>query len=63
MEKMIDEKMLEERLQKATEELCDNYCKYPEQWNKGRGDLSESEICRKCPLTKIITISAIYGMV
>lgn len=61
MEKMIDEKLLEERLQKAAEELCDNYCKYPEQWNSD--DLSEAEICRKCPLTKIITISAFYGMV
>ena len=57
------EKVIERQIEKAVEQFCDNYCKYPEQWSGKTDELKESEICNKCPLAKIIVLSAIYGMV
>lgn len=39
-------------LQSITEEMCSNYCKYPEIWSSwGRDEeLCESDICKNCPL-------------
>lgn len=34
-------------------EICDNYCKYPALWDDKLGDLAESHICKKCPLTRL----------
>lgn len=44
-----------EELQKIASEICENYCKYPDQWDEeAEGcELSESEICKKCPLIKL----------
>lgn len=57
------EKAIEAEIEKQAEKLCDNYCKYPKQWDSEPDELRESEICGGCPLTKIIMLSAIYGMV
>lgn len=36
-------------------DICNHYCKYPLIWNeKANGvELSESDICKNCPMTKI----------
>lgn len=47
------EKTIKEQLLDIAEDICDNYCKYPEQWHGDREDLYESETCRNCPLNKI----------
>ena len=37
------------------EEMCINYCKYPDNWNEERdGELSESDICKNCPIGKLV---------
>ena len=42
-------------LQSVTEEMCSNYCKYPEIWSSwGRGEeLCESDICKNCPMNML----------
>lgn len=47
----FDSKTISQQLESIAEEICDNYCKYPEKWNEEDGELSDSEICRNCPLT------------
>lgn len=43
-----------ENIAKIIEDMCDNYCKYPESWNSETdGELSESDICKNCPLNKL----------
>lgn len=44
-------KTISEQLEQIASEICDNYCKYPEKWNADDGELSDSEICKNCPLT------------
>ena len=41
-----------EILEMVTEIMCNNYCKWPEQWDEEKEgiQLCESEICAKCPL-------------
>lgn len=36
-------------------EICDHYCKYPNEWDEeAEGmELSESDICWKCPLSRL----------
>lgn len=45
---------VEKMLETLAEDICDHYCKYPDQWDEeAEGiELCESEICRTCPLTK-----------
>ena len=45
---------VEKMIETLAEEICDKYCKYPDQWDEeAEGcELCESEICRNCPLTK-----------
>ena len=43
-----------DQVEKAKEEICDKYCKYPEQWDEEeKGETLEDAICRECPLNKI----------
>ena len=34
------------------DEICEHYCKYPDSWDEEKEgmELSESVICKKCPL-------------
>lgn len=34
-------------------DMCDHYCKYPEQWHGDPVQLSETEICQNCPLHRL----------
>lgn len=48
-----------EIIEKAVEDFCNNYCKYPDLWDKGEiehgeyEELSESEICTNCPINRL----------
>ena len=44
-----DVKIHEEKL---AEKICENYCKYPETWDKEKEGcaLEDSDICMNCPL-------------
>ena len=48
-------KTITEQMQKITEDICDNYCKYP-LLEKYKGDEGQQnmfdEICEKCPLNQ-----------
>ena len=48
-------KTVTEQIQDIVSEFCDKYCKYPEQWDEEKEgvQLSESEICKNCPLTRL----------
>ena len=42
-------------LVEVADAICDKYCKYPDTWDaeaEGK-ELSESEICQKCPLNRL----------
>ena len=43
-----------EQFANIAEEVCNNYCKYPEQWDEEKEgiELSESDICANCPLSR-----------
>ena len=42
-------------LEEVTEEMCNKYCKYPNEWDEeAEGcELAESEICENCPLNRL----------
>lgn len=43
-------------LEHIAAQICDKYCKYPEQWEEEKEgkELYESEICKNCPLTRLV---------
>lgn len=43
----------EEMLEDIKAEICDTRCKWPEKWDKGQGELCESEHCANCPLNRL----------
>lgn len=45
-------KLIDEIIEKVKSELCDKYCKYPEQWEGTEEDMIE-EICSMCPLNEL----------
>ena len=49
------DKTITEQIQEVVEDVCRNYCKWPELWDDSMEDceLSESSICRNCPLNKL----------
>lgn len=44
-----------QQIEEIIEDICMNYCKYPEQWNEeAEGyELSESDHCKNCPLNRL----------
>ena len=43
-----------EILEDVKQKMCDNYCKYTEQFDAaGNEDLFESDICKNCPLGRL----------
>ena len=42
-------------LEHIAAEICNSYCKYPDQWNaeKEGKELYESAICANCPLNRL----------
>jgi hypothetical protein len=43
-------------LEHIAAQICDKYCKYPEQWDKEKEgkELYESEICKNCPMSRLV---------
>lgn len=48
-------KKVSELLQEIADEICDKYCKYPEQWDEEKEgcELCNSDICKNCPLNRL----------
>ena len=44
-----------EIINEVAEEMCNDYCKYPDTWDaeKEGVELCESEICQNCPLNRL----------
>lgn len=42
-------------LEEIASEICDKYCKYPNEWDAEQEgmELCESDICRNCPLSRL----------
>ena len=51
-----EQKSVAEILQGIADDICDNYCKYPEQWDEEKEgcELCESQICANCPVNKLV---------
>lgn len=49
------EKTIVQQMQDIVTEMCNHYCKWPEQWDEEKEgfELAESDICLKCPLNKL----------
>ncbi len=47
--------LTEEYIEDVAKEICECYCKYPEQWDEGKEgmELIESDICANCPLNRL----------
>ena len=47
-----ERKTVPQILEEIAGQLCDSYCKYPEQWDaeKEGKELIDSDICMNCPL-------------
>ncbi len=51
---MEDKQTIPQILEGIAEEICDKYCKWPDQWDEeSNGELSESDICANCPLNRL----------
>ena len=48
-------KSIAEVIEEVKESICNDYCRYPHEWNEEeRGiELCESEICQNCPLNRL----------
>ena len=51
----FEEKTVPQILQGIVEDICQNYCKYPNQWDEEKEccELCESDICSNCPLNRL----------
>jgi hypothetical protein len=50
-----EQKTIPQLLEAIVEDMCHNYCKYPDNYDEeAEGiELSESEICANCPLNRL----------
>lgn len=50
-----EQKTIPQLLEVIVEDMCHNYCKYPDNYDEeAEGvELSESEICANCPLNRL----------
>lgn len=46
---------ISKQLEEISNEICNNYCKYPEQWDEEKEgcELIDSDICLNCPLGRL----------
>ena len=44
-----------EQIEDIKEQICNEYCKYPNQWDENvmGYELCESEVCANCPLNRL----------
>lgn len=52
---MDEPKTITQQIQEISDEICNNYCKYPDTYDEEKEgcELSESEICANCPLNRL----------
>ena len=52
---IIEHKPVPKILEEIASEICEHYCKYPDIWDEEKEgcDLSESEFCQECPLSRL----------
>lgn len=48
-------KTITEQIEEIKDDICNNYCKYPDLWDEVAWgcELPESDICRDCPLNRL----------
>ena len=46
-------KTITEEIEAIKDDICQNYCKWPYQWDDSNGDLWDSDICNNCPLNRL----------
>lgn len=53
---METEKSIAKILEETAEEICNNYCKWPDTYDEEMEgcELSESSICKDCPLNRLV---------
>lgn len=57
--KNVGDMTIHEQLEKITEEICDEYCKYPEKVRQECGDADKAfdklleKHCNRCPLSRL----------
>lgn len=51
----MEEKKATQIINEVIEEICNKYCKYPEQWDEEKEGmiLADSDICKNCPLNRL----------
>lgn len=50
--------MLKE-VENIIEEMCENYCKYPENWDEKKDGMLLNTICKDCPLNRLDNIESL----
>ena len=46
--------LTEEYIEDVAKEICECYCKYPEQWDEGKAGMELIDsICSNCPLNRL----------
>lgn len=44
----------EQEIENIKTQICERYCRYPYEWDEEKdGELSESDVCRECPLNRL----------
>lgn len=48
-------KSITEQIEEIKEDICNNYCKYPDIWDEQKEgcELIDSEHCQNCPLNRL----------
>ena len=51
---MGEEMSKEQEIENIKTQICERYCRYPYEWDEEKdGELSESDVCRECPLNRL----------
>ena len=48
-------KSITEQIEEIKEDICNNYCKYPDTWDEQKEgcELIDREHCQNCPLNRL----------
>jgi len=51
----MNEKTITNQIQEIAEDICNNYCKWPDLWDEEKEgmELMDSEHCQNCPLNRL----------
>ena len=51
----MENRTITDQIRDIAEEICNDYCKYPDTWDEEKEgcELSESDICNNCPLMRL----------